>query len=195
MKKIFFCLLLVNFQNLCAQEVTWFEGSLVLSNTNVLIGEIAIEPDHDLILFQQNGSRMVYPAHRIKSLYFFDKAANINRRYVSLLQFDDDIHTRYKLYEIVVSGKVSVLRRKKANAFSIYADALDFNYFTQFNGVLTPLRKFNRKIFHQLLSHADKRLEDFISTNRLTANNALNAMRIIEFYNSLVKSDESLAKN
>lgn len=195
MKKVLFCLLLVTFQNLFAQEVRWFKGSLVLSDSKILIGEIAMEPDHDLILYQHDGSRMVYPAHRIQSLYFFDKSANVNRRYVSLLQFEDDIHTRYKLYEVVISGKVSVLRRKKSNALSIYADQLDFNYFIKFNGVLTPLRKFNRKFFNQLLSHADKRLEDFIETNRLTANNDINTMQIIEFYNSLIKSDESLAKN
>ena len=194
MKKIFFCLLLLNFQNLNAQTLEWFEGSLVLSNGDVLIGKTSNTPEHDLILFQQGESRMVYPAHRIQSLYFYDKSSNINRRYISLTKFHSG-RPSYQLYEVIMKGEVTVVRRKKENAFSVHTDALDFNYFILYNNELTPLRKFNKKIFPQLLISSDNRLEEFISINRLTAHHAANTLRIIEFYNGLIKTEGSLARN
>ena len=194
MKKIFFCLLLLNFQNLNAQTLEWFEGSLVLSNGDVLTGKTSIAPEHDLILFQQGESRMVYPAHRIQSLYFYDKASNINRRYISLTKFHSG-RPSYQLYEVIIKGEVSVVRRKKENTFSVHADALDFNYFILYNNALTPLRKFKKKIFPQLLTSSGNRLEEFISINRLIANHAANTLTIIEFYNGLIKTEGSLARN
>ena len=64
MKKIFFCLLFINFQNLNAQSQAWFEGSLVLSTCDVLVGKISMRENFDLILFEQGETRMVYPAHK-----------------------------------------------------------------------------------------------------------------------------------
>lgn len=194
MKKIFFCLLSFNIQILLAQPLEWFEGSLVLANNAVLVGEISLQSSHDLVVLQHGGSRMVYPAHQIKSVYFYDKPANINRRYISLKK-EDDIRRSYQLYEIVVSGKVSVLRRKKAGAFSNHTADLDYCYFTRHEDGLVPLAKFNRKVFPGLRARSDKRLESFISIHKLSGNCAANAIRIIEFYNELVVEEETLARN
>jgi hypothetical protein len=101
----------------------------------------------------------------------------------------------YQLYEVLMKGEVTVVRRKKENAFSVHADALDFNYFILYNNELTPLRKFKKKIFPHLLISSDNRLEEFISIHRLTAPHATNTLRIIEFYNGLVKTEGSLARN
>jgi len=194
-KKIFFCLLLLNFQNLSAQALEWYQGCLVLANNEVLLGEIAIKPEHDLVIFQHGESRMVYPAHRIKSMYFHDASSDINRRYISLVTLRANGPPVYHLFEIVIKGEVTVVRRHKESLFSIHADALDFNYHILYKDELTPLRNFNKKIFPQLVSLSDKRLEEFILTNRLTAHHAVNTIRIIDFYNGLITTDESLARN
>ena len=60
-------------------------------------------------------------AHKIRSLYFYDRGNNINRRYLSLKE-DDGVRSSYHLYEIVITGKVDVLRRKKMSAFSEHPD-------------------------------------------------------------------------
>ena len=193
MKKIFFCLLFLNFQILSAQSLVWFEGSVVLSNCEVLVGKISLKDDHDLILFEQGETRTVYPAHKIRSLYFYDRGSNINRRYLSLKE-DYGVRSSYHLYEIVVTGKVDVLRRKKMTAFSEHPSELDFNYFVRYNDELTALRKFKKKVFPQLRSEPDTRLENFIAANKLRADLPTNAIRIIEYYNSLVKVDEPIAR-
>ena len=138
--------------------------------------------------------RTVYPAHKIRSLYFYDRGSNINRRYLSLKE-DHGVRSSYHLYEIVVTGQVDVLRRKKMSAFSGHSSELDFNYFTRYNDELTALRKFKKKVFPQLRSEPVTRLENFIAANKLRADLPPNAIRIIEFYNSLVKTAEPVARN
>ena len=193
MRNIFFCLLFINFQILNAQSLVWFEGSVVLSTCEVLVGKISLKDNHDLILFEQGETRAVYPAHKIRSLYFYDRRSNINRRYLSFEE-QNGVRSSYVLYEIVITGKVDVLRRKKMNAFSEHASELDFNYFVRYNNELTELRKFKKKVFPQLQSEPDTRLESFIAANKLRPDLPVNAIRIIEYYNSLVRVDEPIAR-
>jgi hypothetical protein len=192
-KKIFFCLLFINFQILNAQSLTWFEGSLVLSTCEVLVGKISIRDEHDLILFEQDEKRTVYPAHKIRSLYFYDRGSNINRKYLSLKD-DNGIRSTDHLYEIVVTGKIDILRKKKMSAFSEHPGELDFNYFIRYNDELLALTKFKKKVFPQLQAEPDTRLENFIAANNLRVDLPTSAIRIIEYYNSIVKMDEPFAK-
>jgi hypothetical protein len=192
-KNIFFCLLFINFQILSAQSLVWFEGSVVLSTCEVLVGKISLKDNHDLILFEKGETRAVYPAHKIRSLYFYDRESNINRRYLSLAEHDG-ARSSYVLYEIVIAGKVDVLRRKKMTAFSEHAIDLDFNYFVRYNNELTELRKFKKEVFPQLQSEPDTRLDSFVAANKLRPDLPVNVIRIIEYYNSLVRVDDAIAR-
>jgi len=89
---------------------------------------------------------------------------------------------------------VDVLRRRKMIALSHPSD-LDFNYFTLYNEELMALRKFKKRVFPQLRSEPDTRLENFIAANNLRADLPTNAIRIIEYYNSHVKAEEPIARN
>jgi len=166
----------------------------VLSTCEVLVGKISIKDEHDLILFERDEKRTVYPAHKIRSLYFYDRGRNINRRYLSLKE-DNGVRSTDHLYEIVVTGKVDVLRRKKTSAFSEHPGELDFNYFVRYNDELLALRKFKKKVLPQLQSEPDTRLENFIAANKLRVDLPTGAIRIIEYYNSIVKIDEPIARN
>ena len=126
-------------------------------------------------------------------MYFYDDENNINRRYLSLKE-DDGVRASYHLYEMVITGKVDVLRRKKASAFEEHSDALDFNYFVRFDNELVTLKKFKRKVYPQLRAEPDDRLENFVSANKLRADLPTNAIRIIEYYNSMVKIEEPIAR-
>lgn len=165
---------------------------MVLVSKKVITGQIAVEPVHDIILAQEGDLRTVYPAHKIQSFYFYDQAANINRRFVSIKEHD--IGTRHQLFEVVLSGKVVVLRRQKTKGFSA-SDALDFTYHIKYDNALVPLRKFNRKIYPRLITSTDTRLQDFIAENRLRTYSDSNSIRIIEFYNRLIRSDDAMAKH
>jgi hypothetical protein len=193
-KNVFLGLLFVNFQVCFAQQEVWFEGSLVLSTCEVLVGNISIQPEYDLVLFEQENSRTVYPAHKIRSLYFFDGDNNINRRYISRKE-DDGVRSSHHLYEVVITGRVDVLRRKKESSFSNQAEPLDFNYFIRCNNEVTPLRKVRRKVYPQLRSDANGQLETFVASNKLRTSQPDNALRIIGYYNSLAEVDGPLARH
>ncbi len=191
MRGIFFCLLFFGFLQVNSQS-HWYEGSLVLSDCKVLVGKISLEPEHDLILFSDGDARVVYPAHKIKSIYFYDEAKDINRRYISIKK-DDGVRASYHLFELVVAGEISVVRRKKEPMFSIHNEPLDFNYFVYLKEEMISLNKFRRKVLSQL--QPDHRLNEFISINNLSGDRAIDAIRIIEHYNQLLKANEPLAKN
>ena len=194
MRKIFFCLAFVNLQAVCAQSFTWCEGSVVLASCQVMVGKIALHEKHDLIIFEQDGRRTVYPAHKVRSLSFFDRESNINRRYLSVKQ-DFGSRSIYQLFEVVLSGSVDVIRRRKPSSIFNNPNAHDFNYFTRHRGELTLLKKFKTKVYPQLRGGVDDRLEEFVASNRLSADLPTNAIRIIEFYNSLTFPEEPIARH
>jgi hypothetical protein len=165
---------------------------MVLSNGEVLTGKFSLEPLHDLVLFREGDERSIFPAHKIQSLNFYDYKANINRRYVSLKE-TNPFHNRYQLFELVVSGEVSVLRRQKTQGRRL-SDALDFTYYTLCRDELLPLRKFNKQIYPLLSAAMCPLVEDFVRKNRLQPFRPDDSIRIIEFYNRCLKSTDVLAK-
>ncbi|MBA4053538.1 MAG: hypothetical protein C0490_02390 [Marivirga sp.] len=165
---------------------------MVLESDRVITGRISIEPLHHLILFENNEARTVYPAHAIKSLYFYDEANNINRRFVSVRE-KEIAYRQYHLYEIVLQGEITFLRRQNSKT-NHPSDALDFNYYVRYGGDMVSLRKFRRKIYPDLRMRAGASLEDFIAANNIRTTSDKNLIRIVEFYNRLVKSDETIAK-
>lgn len=192
MKTLIFCLLLINFQHLQCQSLTWHQGAVVLQSDRVITGRISIEPLYHLILVESEKIRNVYPAHNIKSLYFYDEAYNINRRFISLKN-QDMVHREHQLYEVILQGEVTFLRQQKTKK-NQPSDAMDFTYYIQHRGDMVPLRKFRRKIYPDLLEKAGGSLDHFIAANNIRAINDKNSIRIIEFYNRFVSSDDAIAK-
>jgi len=190
-KRIFFCLLLVNSLYAEAQSLKWYDGSVVLTSGDVIVGKMAIEPSLDVLLVQQNDIRSVYPAHKIKSFYYYDESADINRRFTSLRD-KSTLHKNHQLFEIVVQGEVSVLRRQKTR-FLNPSDALDFTYYVTYRDEVMLLKKFGRKVYPQLKSSM-ARLEDFVGSNHLGAYNSSNSIRIIEYYNRQLRAEMVTAK-
>lgn len=191
MKILLLCLLLINFR-LFSQQPAWHEGSVVLKTNDVLAGKISIEPLYHLILFETDDIRTVYPAHRLQAVYFYDKSSNINRRFVSLGD-RDPVRQEYRLYEVVLQGEVTLLRKQKIKA-RYPSDALDFDYFILYEDEIVSLRKFNRRVYPSLQTHVGRNLEEYVVANHLRTTNDVNAIRIIEFYNRLMKADETIAR-
>ena len=192
MRRIFFCLLLVNSIDVNAQSLKWNDGSAVLTSGYVIVGKLVIDPSLDIVLFEEDGKRTVYPAHKVRSLYYYDDSADINRRFISLKD-NSALHNRYQLFEIVVQGEVSVLRKQKTR-FSKPSDALDFTYYVNYLDDVVLLRKFGKKIYPQLKSAMEK-LDDFVSANHLREYDSSNSITIIEFYNRQLRDEMITAKH
>ena len=192
MKRIFFCLLFVNSLYTEAQSLKWYNGSVVLTSGDVIVGRMAIEPSLNVLLVQQNNIRSVYPAHKVKSFYYYDDSANINRRFISLRD-KSVLYNHYQLFEIVVQGEVNVLRRQKTRSLNP-SDALDFTYYVTYRDDVMLLKKFGKKVYPQLKSSM-ARLEDFVGSNHLGAYNSSNSIRIIEYYNRQLRAEMITAKH
>ena len=182
MKKLFFVLLVLT-TPLAARDLTWHEGSVVLTSREVLTGKITLEPGFDLVLLRTADSCLVLPAHKVLSLYFYDAGENINRKFVSLKE-NEDTRAPQHFYEVVLYGKVNVVRRLPfTRSRSREADAQDYVYFVQWENELTKLDRFKKDVYPSLLSSSGKMLTEFVSTNRLDPADAAQAIRILEYYN------------
>ena len=192
MKKIFLCLLLVNSFSVNAQSLKWYDGSVVLTSGDVIVGRMMVDPFLDVVLFQENDKRTVYPAHKVRSLYYYDDSYDINRRFIALKEKTLP-HNHYQLFEIVVHGEVNVLRKQKTR-FLNPSDALDFTYYVSYRDDVVLLRKFGKKIYPQLKSSMEK-LDDYVSANHLREYNSSNSIKIIEFYNRQLRDEMITAKH
>jgi hypothetical protein len=193
-KAIILCWLLLGCCHcLQAQSLEWFEGSLVRSDNQVQVGNISLTTEHDLIILKQGEQRTVLPAHKLKSLYFYDAGKDVNRRYVSL-KINDGVRSVYQLYEVVISGEIDILRRKKESAFSLDQDALDFNYYIYHDHELLPLRKFKRRIYNTLQLKSDDRIQYFMKTQGLGVELPVHIIRIVEYYNGFFNTAGQFAK-
>lgn len=196
MKKLCLCLLLLNFYTSKGQSfnqsLNWYEGSVVLATGRVVTGKISLDAFHGIMLLEQDTIRTVYPAHKIRSLYFYDTADNINRRFLSVKD-RDLVRASWRFYEVVLQGEINVLRRQKLNGRKL-ADASDFTYHLQYNDEILGLRAFIKKVYPRLDAPFNERLKDFIRVNKLSANTLANAIRIIEFYDQIIRANDALAK-
>lgn len=171
----------------------WFAGSVVLETQEVLVGEIAIEKNHDLILFRKNKQVDVLPAHQIHSFQFYDERANLNRKFVSLRE-TNMVWKVHRLYEVVVPGDVIVLRKEKTLATPKKSDADDFTYAVRYANEIVDLKSFRTKVFPAIVKDGGPLLSMFMLDNHLNPNNAANAIRIIKYYNQLKREDQALAR-
>jgi len=167
-----------------ARELAWHAGVIVLRNEKIVSGEVALAGNHDLVLFRKGDTVSVYPAHKIKSVFFYDTKQNINHRLVSVKE-ERLTHPVYHLYEIVLQGELSVWRKQTSPVAN--SDKFDFDYFVRFDNQLLPLQQFRHKVYHELLETSREALLTFVSRENLDAGQPAHAIRIIEFYNRHVK--------
>jgi len=174
-------------------ELTWYEGSVVLETREVLVGEISLEINHDLILFRVNNQVTLYPAHKIHQVRFYDIRSDINRKFISLSDNNGVVH-EWHLYETVVRGEVNVLRREKSiTTGSSHND--DFVYFVHYNNELSLLYSFRDKVYPAMVLQGGPQFESYVSDHKLNPNKSANAIEIVMYYNKFVKENQTLARN
>jgi hypothetical protein len=165
-------------------EIAWHQGSIVLSSDSVLTGKLSVEEKYDIVLFSCEGRVDVYPAHKVRSVFFYDTEENINRKFISIQQKQLQ-RSFFRLYEIVILGEISLLRRsifedKGSNADH---DGNGFQYLVRYQNKLTSLKQFRSKIYPDIKISAINDFEQYVRRNRLNPNIAASAIRIIQYYN------------
>src|SRR5688572_15188119 len=142
----------------------WFRGSVVLSDQQVMVGEIALYPTHHVIMLRTDDGIITLPAKKISSFFFYDASANVNRKYVSRLN-QESTFQQHQLYEVVLTGAITVLRKQDVWSQGVH-DANDFNYFVLYDNKLIELQKFKRIVYPDLIKQSEKLLL-FVQENHL----------------------------
>jgi hypothetical protein len=175
----FFVALFFGLNTVAAQE--WYQGTIVLKSEKILQGELSPQTDHDAVFLRNGDAVMVYPAHKLKSFHFFDSSASVARKFVAL-EVLLGVASAHQIYELVVEGEINVLRKERSMWYSVYAEALDFDYYILLDDQFIPISKFKRKVYPSLLQNS-KNLKKFVHDNTLAARRATDVVKIIEYYN------------
>jgi hypothetical protein len=177
-----------------ASTVEWNAGTVVLNDDQVLNGIISVKAKHDLVLLKIGDRVNVLPAHRIKSVYFYDRQNNVNRKFVAISP-RNALRQHRQLYETVLTGDVSVLRKLKMNAGELGSDADDFDYYILHHEEVTSLNRFRSAIFPALVDAKGNLLTDYMKAKRLNPNIDADVLLIAEHYNQLVEEETAMAKD
>ncbi len=192
MKRLFtfwVCLVVLAGAHAGNPEEKWYQGSVVLNNQQVIVGDISIYPTHHVIMFRTEKGITTFPAAKIESLFFYDAAANINRKFISRTEPGQGF-SKHQLYEVVLSGTIPVLRKQIAMAQST-DQANDFDYFLLYGNEMIELRKFKRLVYPQIRKQS-KELLTFVKKDKLDPAQPANVIKIIRQYNTY-RIQETLA--
>ena len=170
----------------------WFEGIVLLKDNKLLRGEISVRPDCDVVLFRIGEIEMVYPAHRIVSLSFFDDDLGERRTFISVLN-EAGAARAYELYEVVLDGEISILRKELSSWQSYYLEVEDFAYFAFMNNELMDLKTFRRRAYKRLLKDNAADIDEYVRENHLNPNTFMDMVRVINKIN-VEKKARALAR-
>lgn len=184
MKQFLFCLLLLNTTLLWSTSLQWYDGVIVLQNHQVLVGKLRVEQLCDVVLFHHPDSLQVtvFPAFRINAVNYFDALNNINRRFISWQQQNTVKATQ--LYEVVVTGKVWVLRRLNTYHSTPPHDD-EYTYYSKTKDELVELKKFGAAVYTQLDNLSGRQLSVYARSRRFDPYLPADAIQIIQYFNSL----------
>lgn len=190
MKACFFIICLSLFSSAMADS-GWYRGSVVLRDREVLVGEIQYTPAYDAVFLRNEGRVQTFNSNQVGSFYFFDEDAGINRRFISI---DRSAEAKpAKIMEVVITGKVGVLRTVHCPLKNSSPGARDYDYYFLTNHHLVALYRFRSKLYPSLCANPGFR--DYVRGKGLNPNGNADAIRIIAYYNSLTAPAPTVALN
>jgi hypothetical protein len=140
-------------------------------NGKVWVGKFQVV--EDVVVLSKSQGAEVFPAWRTREVRGYDSLRNLNRRWISYTSKRGE--PRY--YEIVVEGKIRVVRRSHGDTSAL---DIDYDYFYIDEGILTPLMKFRDQLY--------KKIRESNSADLLNPNEPSDAIRYIQRYNQTFRS-------
>ncbi|HNP95350.1 MAG TPA: hypothetical protein PKJ63_06965 [Cyclobacteriaceae bacterium] len=176
------------------KEPMWYEGVVVLESGELIKGNLSF-PSFELVFaVTEQGERIALPANKIKLIRCYDPLLKANRRFDSFPVDEGYLQTR-KLFEVVVKGTVSVLRRP-VNLYREISeiDHLDYNYyFVTASQSIKEFRDFASDGLSQMKIGVGDVITDYIRENHLRPNQMADIIMIVKFYNELSNTPQVVA--
>lgn len=90
----------------------------------------------------------------------------------------------HNLYEVVLRGTLWVLRKPaRHHSVPLYDD--EYLYYLLVNSELVPLKKFGTTVYPQLNSLSERQLSSYVRSKHFNPHRQADAIRIIQYFNSL----------
>ena len=172
MRAILVSVCLVACSTALAQENV-FPGALVDDEGKVWVGNFQIFSRLNVVVWLDAGRREVFPAWRAHELRYYDSAANLNHRLITLRGYNGE--DRY--YELIVEGAIRVVRHHPGTLGT--PREVDYHYFFIEENVLYPLRDFRSRLYRKIIPAHDHTAWD--------PNVPADAIRYIQLYNRSVR--------
>lgn len=155
----------------------------MLKDNKVLVGRVTIQPALNVILFQSEDRSAFYQLDRVDYVTYHDQDANLSRKFLSLSLPANDRNSHH-LYEVVLSGRISVIRKPRSAYIPEVTDVGSFDYFVMENGRAIELTQFRKKVFPAMEASCNKsQLKSFMREKGLDPNDNKDALRLIEYFN------------
>jgi hypothetical protein len=169
-----------------------YDGVIIDARQEVILSQLMLEPAFDAVIYKptlDTATRIILPAHRVRSFRYFDVHNNINRQFISIRQ--DGV---YRFYEVVIFGEVKVVRRLKKGVLSWEADeGHDYDFFCSFRNELVDLKKFKAAVVPHLVQVYGQDLADFIDQNRFRFHDVAAVFAVVKRCNELTARYHSVA--
>lgn len=193
--KIILCLYLtvLSITGVAQSSDLWSKGCVTLSDDQVIVGEFSHQEQLDLLIHRSLDGIKVLPLYRVKLLRYYDSVANINRQFLTIR--DTHSFQQWKLFEVVVQGKVKVVRRLKFHRPEFFASqANDYNYFVWDNSKLTSISQFRHDAYPKLLEDNSYEIKSFVETHHLGLRDVKSVIMIVKEYNKLQSQRRLMAQ-
>lgn len=186
-------LIVLSISGIAQSPDRWSKGCVTLSDDKVVVGEFSHQEQLDLLVHRSVEGIKVLPLHQVKLLRYYDSAANINRQFLTIR--DTHSFQQWKLYEVVVQGKMKVVRRLKFHQPQVVAvGADDYNYFVWNNSELISINEFRNNTYPRLLEDHAYEIKSFVETHHLGLRDVKSVILILKEYNKLQSQKRLMAQ-
>jgi len=174
----------------------WYSGDVLLTNGNVVKGEISLAAKMDIIRVKQDNTIKAFTPTNVQSFSRFDTRYNLNRDYFSL-PIPESSHFKLQFYELVHEGQVALLCRtleidheEAENSSRYYYDndphtnrvKVDEFYLMKPAGAITKISKASELI--DFLDQTDL-LKAYIEDKKLDLSKRSDFLKLMLYYDSL----------
>jgi hypothetical protein len=189
---IIFLFLLTGFAANSRSSLQWHEAVVVLNDHEVLVGEVVIQPSFDIVLFKAGSERTYYPVSKISYINMREDGINVPRKFVTHTERENG-RSVVSLYEVVLQGEISVLRKPNGKTLPGFDDAFSFEYFTKHEASVLKLASFKRKVYPRIERfYAEKGLSQYLRKEHLDPSSPADAIKLIGMYNERLPIEGSL---
>ena len=170
-------------------DADWNQGVVVLSNDEVLSGEVYHDHKNDLLLLRSGARQPIrtFTVHQLQSFRYYDPRDNLIRHFLTVaLRGARTSYPVRRFYEVVSKGDVMYLRRHNGCALAPPSDlshhTVAYDYFAYYQGQLIRSHRFEKDLL-PVLANTDPTLLSYMKEKQLRPYEIADQIALITRFN------------